>query len=184
MVNINEIKVYVAELTNKNYIPSEDLFEVYNLDPYGNFIGLAIDNNMVRDELRGTNYVTYGLNELGDIQFVYDKHVERIREYVGIDLDTDGILDAMIELDDIADPVRELYLKSMLYYKTNQAGKPINEFKLRVKCYADFSNDFSEDLVSADVINTESDTLISEIKIKTHLTEEEIKNKFSNYIVS
>jgi hypothetical protein len=180
MVNINEIKVYIAELTNKNYIPSEDLFEVYSLDPYGNFIGLAIDNNMVRDELRGTNYVTYDLNELDKIQFVYDEHVETIRDYTGIDLDTDGILDVLIEG---VDPVRELYLKSMLYFKTNQDGRPINEFTLRVKYYADFSNDFSEDLVSATVLNTDSDTSVSEINIKTHLTEEEIKFKFLNYLV-
>ena len=78
---------------------------------------------------------------------------------------------------------RLFYLKTLLYYKSNQEGKELKSYNLKIKHFDDLINQYSEDFIFFDVISNNEDYSESEIYLMTYLTENELKNKFTNYII-
>ncbi len=71
----------------------------------------------------------------------------------------------------------------MIYYKTHQDGKNINEYNLKVKHFDDLVNDFSEDFYSYKTLAINRDFSETEILLETYLTKEEINKKFKDYLL-
>ena len=147
--------------------------------PNDMFMCLMVDSNRLSEEL--SNFESYYLDELDLIDSSYHGALNKMLDFIGLNQDIDGILDLMI--DNKENENRLFYLKSVLYYTTTQEGKPINTYNLKVKHFDDFMHQFSEDFVFFDVISNNEDYSESEIYLMTYLTEKELKNKFTNYII-
>lgn len=180
MVNINKIKIFHINF-NESIVPSTELFDkhvIYGFD----FIGLSIDSKNLRDKLTAyDNCTSYGLDELYLIDNRLKTPIRVIEEYLGLNHEIDGILDIM--LDEKLDIDRRFYLESILYYKSNQFGRPINKFTLNIKHFDDFYNNFSEDIISCDELEHNDDYSKSKIIIETHLTNEELIHRFKKYLI-
>jgi hypothetical protein len=85
-------------------------------------------------------------------------------------------------LDENIDIKRKFYLESILYFKSNQKGKRLNNLNLNIKHFDDFCHQFSEDIVSHEILFNNEDFSETRVIIETYLTEEEAKTKFSDFI--
>jgi len=183
MININKIKLYILNKDIINIILKTNAPLVtidYSVElPDGMLMCLMIDSNRLSEEL--SNFESYYLDELDLIDTEYYTALNEILDFIGLNQNVDGILDLMV--DNKEDQNRLFYLKSVLYYITNQEGRTINSYNLKVKHFDDFINEFSEDFVFFDVISNNEDYSQSEIFLMTYLNETELKNKFSNYIL-
>lgn len=176
MININRIKIYILDNTFINVdLPIDYAVEL----PDDMSMCLMIDSNRLSEEL--SNFESYYLDELDLIDMDYYPALNKILDYIGLNESVDGILDLMV--DNKNDQNRLFYLKSVLYYTTSQEGKTINSYNLKVKHFDDLINEFSEDFVFFNVISNNEDYSQSEIFLMTYLSEAELKNKFSNYIL-
>jgi hypothetical protein len=176
MININRIKIYIID----DEFINVDLPIDYAVELPGDMsMCLMIDSNRLSEEL--SNFESYYLDELDLIDSLYHDALTGILYYIGLNQTVDGILDLMI--DHKEDENRLFYLKSVLYYTTSQEGKTINSYNLKVKHFDDLINEFSEDFVFFNVISNNKDYSQSEIFLMTYLSEAELKNKFSNYIL-
>lgn len=176
MININRIKIYILD----NKFINVDLPIDYAVElPDDMLMCLMVDTNRLSEEL--SNFESYYLDELDLIDVDYYPALNEILDYIGLNESIDGILDLMV--DNKNDQNRLFYLKSVLYYITSQEGKTINSYNLKVKHFDDLINEFSEDFVFFDIISNNEDYSQSEIFLMTYLSEAELKNKFSNYIL-
>jgi len=176
MININRIKIYILD----NKIISVDLPIDYTVQLPDNMVMcLMVDSNRLSEEL--SDFESYYLDDLDLIDSSHYYALNEILDFIGLNLDIDGILDLMV--DNKNDQNRLFYLKSVLYYITSQEGKTINTYNLKVKHFDDLINKFSEDFVFFDIISNNEDYSQSEIFLMTYLNESELKNKFSNYIL-
>jgi len=176
MININRIKIYILD----NKIISVDLPIDYTVQLPDNMVMcLMVDSKRLSEEL--SDFESYHLDELDLIDISHYHALTEILDFIGLNLDIDGILDLMV--DNKNDQNRLFYLKSVLYYITSQEGKTINSYNLKVKHFDDLINKFSEDFVFFDIISNNEDYSQSEIFLMTYLNESELKNKFSNYIL-
>jgi hypothetical protein len=181
MVNINKIRIFVIENPDVSYLINLGLFDFYD---FGQdiFIGLAVDSTRLRDELDGTwCYSSHLINDFNDINKEHGPILQSVLEYCGIEYDINGILDIM--LDEKIDINRKFYLESILYFKSNQKGKKTNTIKLTIKHFDDFIHQFSEDIISHEVLSNNYDFSESTVIIKTYLTEEEVKVRFINFLI-
>lgn len=180
MVNINKILITHINLSDNGYLPPLNLFDYhifYNLDE---FIGVAINSP---DTL--THLVNSGPLKMYDVEiFTLSKIPNEIKDsvlgYLGLNLDVDNILDLIG--DSTVDVDRKFYLKSVLYYKTNQEGKNLLKYNLTVKHFDDLVHFCAEDFVNYKIISNNDDFSESEIILETYLTEDELKNKFKEHL--
>jgi hypothetical protein len=138
-----------------------------------------LDNNLLSEEL--SDFEFYYLDDLDLIDSDYYPALNQILDYIGLNEDIDGILDLMFQNKD--DQNRLFYLKSVLHYKTTQEGKELKSYRLKIKNFNDLILQFSEDFIFFDIISNNDDYSESEIYLMTYLTQNEIKNKFTNYII-
>jgi len=194
MININKIKIYVAEFTNEQQLVSIDMFDISTIVSHY-FIGLSIESPNIVDEFsdfeRWESYDLLDIDDITDPDFEDIKDI--IKDYTGVHMSLDEVVNIVLDGNDFVGPsgthvnrdkyCREIYLKSVIYYKNNQIGKKINKYKLRVKHYDDFHHEFSEDIISTDILDNNEDFSESTIIIETYLTNDEINNKFKEYII-
>ncbi len=140
MININKIILVIINIDRGDFVPSLDLFDYHVYITEDLFVGLAIDNPNLRYELNECGGTVYNPDMFANLSL---KRITPMLEYIGYNLDVNDILDIM--LDEEVDLTRKFYLETVLYYKSNQEGKKINEYKLRVKHFDDLSMDFPED---------------------------------------
>jgi hypothetical protein len=185
MVNVNKIKIIIIDLVDGE-LPPFELFEMCEYDQH-NLVGLITLYKSTLTKLADYNYTVYdipsGSGEV-DIKVMSDVNnmlgvVEDIKEYIGINMSIDDILDIILE----SNISRRFYLESYLYYKSTQEGKPINEFTIRVNFYDDFIHFLSEDIISDEVLSSNDDFSESTVKIETYLTKSEMIIKFREYLV-
>jgi hypothetical protein len=180
MININNIKIFVIENPDIPYLNDLGLFDYFNHDN-NLFIGIAIDSTRLRDELDGTfNYTSHSITDTKGIDKDYTSILDSVLEYCGIELDIDNILDIMFDVD----MNRKIYLESILYFKSNQKGKRVNNIQLTIEHFDDFANQFSEDIISHKVLSNNEDFSKTIVIIETHLTEKEATNKFNKFLIS
>jgi hypothetical protein len=176
MVNINKIKIYILGNESIDY----DSYIDYSVKlPDDLLMCLMLDNNRLSEEL--SDFESYYLDDLDLIDSNYYSALNEILDYIGLNEDIDGILDLMYDNKD--DQNRLFYLKTLLYYKSNQEGKELKSYNLKIKHFDDLINQYSEDFIFFDVISNNEDYSESEIYLMTYLTENELKNKFTNYII-
>ncbi len=181
MTNINKIIVVHINLSYEGFLPSLDFFDYHIFYDTDNFIGVSLDSKSLRYELEGCGlYKTYDL-ETFKLSTIPIDIKNKMFEYLGLNLTIDDILDLM--LDEDLDLDRKFYLESILYYKSNQEGKKLQKYNLRVKHFDDLSMDFPEDFVSYDIVENNEDFSEFRIKLQTYLTEEELNNKFKDYLL-
>ncbi len=178
MININKIILVIINIDRGDFVPSLDLFDYHVYITEDLFVGLAIDNPNLRYELNECGGTVYNPDMFANLSL---KRITPMLEYIGYNLDVNDILDIM--LDEEVDLTRKFYLETVLYYKSNQEGKKINEYKLRVKHFDDLSMDFPEDFVSYEVVSNNEDFSESEIIMETYLTKSEINDKFKEYLI-
>ena len=147
--------------------------------PNDMFMCLMVDSNRLSEEL--SNFESYYLDELDLIDSSYHGALNKMLDFIGLNQDNTLKLDLMFESKD--DQNRLFYLKTVLYYKLNQEGKELKSYTLKVKHFDDLVHQFSEDFIFYDVISNNEDYSESEIYLMTYLTENELKNKFTNYII-
>lgn len=147
--------------------------------PDGLLMCLMLENNRLSEEL--SYFESYYLDDFDLIDTDYYLALNEILGYIGLNEDTDGILDLMFK--NKGDQNRLFYLKTVLYYKLNQEGKELKSHTLKVKHFDDLVHFCAEDFVNYKIISNNYDFSESEIILETYLTEDEIKNKFTNYIM-
>lgn len=182
MININKIKIYILGDSDIKHTQSLNvgLYIDYMVElPDGLLMCLMLDNNQLSEEL--PDFEFYYLDDLDLIDSDYYPALNQILDYIGLNEDIDGILDLMFENKD--DQNRLFYLKSVLCYKTTQEGKQLKSYRLKIKHFDDLILRFSEDFIFFDIISKNDDYSESEIYLMTYLTQNEIKNKFTNYII-
>ena len=86
-------------------------------------------------------------------------------------------------LDENIDINRKFYLESVLYFKSNQEGKKIRTIQLTIKHFDDFIHQFSEDIISHEILSNNDDFSESIVIIETYLTEEKVKRRFINFLI-
>jgi hypothetical protein len=181
MVNINKLRIFIIESPNIQHLDSLGVFDHYEIG-WHLFVGLAVDSPRLREELDGIyDYSSTPLIDFHEIRKLYQNELSPVLEYSGIKYTIDGILDIM--LDEQLDDNRRLYLESVLYFKSNQKGKSLNNLNLNIKHFDDFCHQFSEDIVSHEILFNNEDFSESRVIIETYLTEEEAKRKFSNFLI-
>lgn len=195
MININKIKIYVAEFTNEHQLIGLDMFDVSTI--IGNlFVGLSIESQNILDEFTDFEHWTH--YNLLDINYITDptltEVVQVIKDYTCVFHDLNDVVDTMLDGVEFNSPdgyhvnidkyCREIYLRSVIYYKNNQEGKKRNFYKLKVKHFDDFAHEFAEDLISTEVLHNNSDFSESDVLIETYLTDNEINDKFKEYIIA
>jgi hypothetical protein len=181
MVNVNNIRIFVIENPDVPYLEDLGMFDYFD---YGHdvFIGLAIDSTRLRDELDGIwDYSSFPINDFGNIGKEHNPILQSVLDYCGIEFGIDGILDMM--LDEDVDLNRRFYLESVLYFKSNQKGKKINKIQLTIKHFDDFIHNFSEDVVSHEILTNNEDFSETIVIIETYLSDKEIDSKFSNFLI-
>lgn len=181
MTNINKIIITYIDLNDVGYMPSLELFHYHMFFDMDKFIGVTIDNKVRRIELEESG--VHKIFNIISLEYsVIPKYVkDKVLEYVGYNLSLDDILDVMNEID--SNDIRNYYLETLLYYKTHQEGKKLNEYKLRVKHFDDLINYFNEDFYSYKIMNNNEDFSESEIILETYLTDDELKEKFKDYLL-
>ncbi len=182
MVNVNKIRIFVIENPDVSYLVDLGLFDFYDFG-HDVFIGLAVDSTRLRDELDGIwRYSSYPINDFNNIGKEHSPILQSVLEYSGIEYDINGILDIM--LDEEVDINRKFYLDSILYFKSNQKGKKTNSIQLTIKHFDDFIHRFSEDIISHEILFNNEDFSETIVIIETHLTEQEVDKKFSNFLIN
>jgi len=189
--NIHNINIYIIEFKDGDTEPNLDYFDLYLMED-GYFFGLAKTFPYVVNEMsKYSNLEVYNLLELDKIDYKYVDMVNLVKDYVGIDKSMDELSNILIDelksgdCDNMSkeDIRRSDYIDSIIYYMTNQKGKPISMVDIRVKMVDDLFHYFSEDIISYESIKNGLDFDDCTIKIKTYLSEEEIKEKFKEYII-
>lgn len=179
MTNINKINIVVINLSDEGYMPSLELFDHFLFFNDDMFVGVFIDNPNTRFELENSG--SHMIYDVLSFSYIPTAVRDVILNYIGFNLTTDEILDIM--LDEKLDYDRRFYLETVLYYKNNQLGKNIKEYSLRVKHFDDLIHYFPEDFVSYEILQNNEDFSESDIRLRTYLTNEELKEKFKNYIL-
>jgi len=180
MINVNKIRIFIINIPNIQHLDSLGVFDHYEIG-WHLFVGLAVDSPRLREELDGIyDYSSTPLIDYREISEIYEKQLRPVLEYSGIQYSIDGILDTM--LDENIDIKRKFYLESILYFKSNQKGKRLNNLNLNIKHFDDFCHQFSEDIVSHEILFNNEDFSETRVIIETYLTEEEAKTKFSDFI--
>lgn len=182
--NIYNLKIFVINIHNKeDMIFTNELNSIpyYSLKFIGdNLIVLAYDSNRITDLLDGKyEYSSYSVTDLSEMSFEILNNIDPLLNYCGINLSTDEILDIIL---DGTDDVRMTFLENTLYYKNNQLGKKINTFDIKIKYFDEFLYENSVDIVSYEN-NGEVFEDVFNLKIKTHLNEAELKNKFNSFLI-
>lgn len=195
MININKIKIYIAEFTNEQQLIGLDMFDVATIvDTL--FVGLSIESQNILDEFTDFEHWTH--YDLLDIDFITDptlsEAVQVIKDYTCVFQDLNEVVDTMLDGLEFKCPLgfhvnrdkycREIYLKSVIYYKNNQEGKRRNFYKLKIKHFDDFAHQFAEDLISTEVLHNNEDFSETDVLIETYLTDNEINDKFKEYIIA
>lgn len=181
MTNINKILIVYIDLNSGGYMPSLYAFHYHIFFGGDKFIGITINNKSVNLDLEGCE--PYKLFNPLTFEFsLVPKDIKnKVLNYIGYNMDLDGILDTMNSIE--SHDIRNHYLESTLYYKTNQQGKKINKFNLKVKHFDDLINDFSEDFYSYQLVKNNKDFSESEIILETFLTKNEVETKFKKYLL-
>lgn len=182
MVNINKILITNINLSDDGYLPSLDLFDYYIFYNLNQFISISLKTSDICHELDDS-----GLHTKYNIQTFIESDIpsdikEEVLNYLGFNSDVDELLDLIS--DPNIDLNRKFYLKSVIYYKHNQEGKPIFKHYLTIKNLDDLVHLFAEDFVNYEVLYNNNDFSKSKIIIETYLTEEEVKNKFKEFIIN
>lgn len=180
MINVNKIHIFIIENLNVEYTLDLHLFDYFQFE-YGIFSGLAVDSSRLREELDVYNYSSTVLIDYHKIIESYEKQLTPLLEYCGIVYTIDDILDTI--LDEKLDDNRRIYLESVLYFKSNQKGKTLNNLNLKIRHFDDFCHQFSEDIVSHEIILNNKDFSETRVIIETYLTEKEANTKFINYLI-
>jgi hypothetical protein len=90
MININKIKIYIFGDKPIDY----DLYIDYSVElPDGLLMCLMLDNNRLSEEL--SDFESYYLDDLDLIDTDYYPALNEILDYIGLNDDTDGILDCL-----------------------------------------------------------------------------------------
>ena len=181
MINVKNIIVTHIPLSDDGYLPSLDLFDFHIFYDDDNFIGVSIDSSQLRFELEDA-----GLHKTYDIEtLIFSTIPNQIKNmiltYLGLNMSIDEILDIM--LDEELDVIRSIYLNSVIYYRTNQEGKEVKGYDLSVKHFIELRHKFPQDIVSYDILERENENYETKVKLETHLTEKELKNKFKEFLV-
>lgn len=180
MVNINKILITHINLSDNGYLPSLDLFDYYIFYESDEFIGLSLTSLDILNELQDSGpHKTYDLKSFSKSN-VPTSIKSLLLDYIGFNFSIDDILDLILEPD--IDEDRKFYLKSVLYYKASQEGKELQTYNLKVKHFDDLAHYCAEDFVNYKVISNNEDFSESEIILETYLTEDELKNKFKEYL--
>ncbi len=180
MVNINKILITHINLSDNGYLPSLDLFDYYIFYESDEFIGLNLTSLEFLNELQNSGpHKTYDLKTFPQSN-VPTRVKSLLLDYIGFNFSVDDILDLILEPD--IDEDRKFYLKSVLYYKTSQEGKELQTYNLKVKHFDDLIHCCAEDFVNYKVISNNEDFSESEIILETYLREDELKNKFKEYL--
>ena len=194
LININRVKIYIAEFTNEEQSITIDMFDISTIVSHY-FIGLSIGSKNIIDEFsdfeRWKSYDLLDIDDINDPEFEDIKNI--IKNYTGIHMPLDEVVNILLDCNEFVTPIgthvnmdkycREIYLKSVIYYMNNQIGKKINKYKLRVKHYDDFHHQFSEDIISTDILENNYDFSESTIIVETYLTNDEINNKFIDFLI-
>ena len=164
-------------------MPDDDHLELFDYCIADNniLIGVAIDSSRLIHYL-SVDKVEFDSYQITDDISIYKDYIEELQsviDYCGIKSSIDTILD---ELFENTCETRKLYLESVLYYKTNQEGRVINEFNLNFKHFDDFLHQHSEDIYSYDILSNNEDFSESNVIISTHLTREEL-SKFKRFLI-
>jgi hypothetical protein len=179
MVNINKISIFVIHSQDESYLESLGHFNCINTNR-NVFVGLAIESARLIDDLDGIfDYETYKITDYIEIDNI--EVLEPIMDYCGINYTIDGILD--IILDETLDDTRKLYLESVLYYKSNQEGKKLNNVNINIKHFDDFIHQHSEDILTYVVNQNNEDFSETRVVIETYLTNEEALLKFGKFLM-
>lgn len=181
MTNINKIVIVYIDLNSGGYMPLLNLFDYHIFFGEDKFIGIGIDKKSLRVDLEDCSpYQLFNIFSFEETTIHYEIKNE-VFQYIGYNMSIDDILDTINNID--SKDIRNHYLETMIYYKTNQVGKKINEYNLRVKHFDDLINYFAEDFYSYKILNNNKDFSESEIVLETYLTEKEIKEKFKDYLL-
>lgn len=181
MINIHKIKIIIISNPDIDYLKESSLFDFFSYNP-NVFIGLAIDSTKLRDELNEIlDYRIYSITEHISNLESYEQVLIDVLDYCGMSLSIDDTLDIMFK--DSTSLEQRVYLQSILYFKTNQDGKPSIKLPLKIKHFDDFINEFSEDINNHQIIDNNDDFSESNVIIDTYLTQEEAHSKFSNYLI-
>lgn len=178
MTNINKIVLVVINTSLGENIPSLDLFDYHAYISDDMFVGISIDNPSLRHEVKLCGGTFYNPRIFAALPL---KKITPMLEYIGYTLSIDQILDIM--LDEEVDIIRKFYLETVLYYKSNQEGRDLKEYQLKVKHFDDLAMDFPEDFVSYEILTNNEDFSESEIVLETYLTDDELKQKFKKYLL-
>jgi hypothetical protein len=179
MTNINKIKIVIIDLSDDGYLPSLDLFDFHLFFNNTMFVGVFINNPSTIFELSMSGYHTvYDIESFSLLDLTVK---DSVLNYIGVNLTTDEILDIM--LNEKLTINRKFYLETILYYKNNQRGKDLKEYKLTVKHFDDLINCFPEDFVSYNILQNNEDFSVSDICINTYLTNDEMNQKFGEFII-
>lgn len=180
MVNINKIKIIHFNLDLSGYIPFEFIHYYNELNNFG--VALVIDSKELRHELNFCDgHTVYDITNYEKLNKIFD--IIDITKFCGISLSIDGILDAMLDDEDVG-KLRRSYLDSMLYYKTTQEGKPINNFFLTLKHIDTLLEEHPEDIFDFYIVNQNYNLTETKVDLRSYLTKEEVKNKFKKYIIT
>tara|TARA_R110001592_G_scaffold274717_3_gene541705 strand:+ start:1889 stop:2434 length:546 start_codon:yes stop_codon:yes gene_type:complete len=181
MTNINRIIIVYINLNDGGYMPSLDLFDYYTFSDDYIFIGVTIDNKSFRMDIEDCRpFKILDTPEFSEMS-LNNKTKNKILNFIGFNISVDEILDTMNNIDH--DSPRLNYLETMIYYKTHQDGKNINEYNLKVKHFDDLINNFSQDFYSYKTLAINKDFSETEILLETYLTKEEINKKFKDYLL-
>ncbi len=181
MVNINKIIIVFINLSDDGYLPSLDLFDYHLFFDDDKFVGLTLDNKSTRIVLDESGYnKVYNIDEFR-FSTLPNTIINEMLDYIGFNYTTDGILDLL--LLENTETRRCLYLKAILYYKSNQEGKPLLKFNLKVRDVDDLLHYYPEDIFTYKITNNNYDFSESDILIETCLIEDEVKNKFIDYLI-
>ncbi len=181
MTNINRIVIVYIDLNDGGFMPSLNMFDFYVFFEGHKFIGVSMDNKSMRMDLEDCRPFKI-FDVLSFEQSTIDYEIKsEVLNYIGYNISVDEILDTMNSIDH--EDVRFHYLETIIYYKTHQDGKNINEYNLKVKHFDDLVNDFSEDFYSYKTLAINRDFSETEILLETFLTKEEINKKFKDYLL-
>lgn len=182
MVNIYKVRIFVINIENVNTSLLYEIFDYGNIVNDELFIGLAISNPRLVFDLSSItdDYKVFIFDSFDYFDVEYSIFND-IFDYIGYHASLDEILDLLS--DDSVDEIRKFYLKTILYYNYNQKGKDIQKFTINVKHFDDLINTFPEDFISYDILENNDDFSETSLIIETYLTEEEMKDKFKEFII-
>lgn len=134
MININRLKIYVAEFTNESQLITIGMFDIAGIiGTY--FVGLTVDSSNTMSEFTDfDNWKSYDLvsiDEMDNPSFKVIKDI--IEEYTGIKNSVDNVINLLLDEEIFYAPTgihlnrdkycREMYLRSVINHKTEENNR-------------------------------------------------------------